>query len=197
MNDLQIFKSEQFGQVRILEEDGKLLFCAKDVALALGYSVPRKAIHDHCKGVLKRNTLTNGGMQELAFIPEGDVFRLIVRSRLPAAQEFERWVFDEVLPSLRRDGFYVPDKDLQALLKSIAKLENLQDMLDVVTRRHVYYETATSISRRTYRQNKAERDSYRKMKSDLEEIIREQIQEISAQRQNLEKLGQPAPESLP
>ena len=74
---------------------GKILFCGKDVAGALGYSRPHEAIKDHCKGAVKRRTLTEGGQQELSFIPEGDVYRLIVRSNLPTAEKFERWVFDE------------------------------------------------------------------------------------------------------
>ena len=83
MNELQIFANEKFGSVRIIEEDGKVLFCGSDVAKALGYAVPRKALFDHCKGVLKRNTLTNGGEQEMSFISEGDVYRLITHSKLP------------------------------------------------------------------------------------------------------------------
>lgn len=60
MNELQIFNNSDFGDIRTAEENGKVLFCGSDVAKALGYAVPRKAIYDHCKGVLKRNTLTNG-----------------------------------------------------------------------------------------------------------------------------------------
>ncbi len=108
MNDLvKVFENEEFGSIRTVEENGKILFCSSDVAKALGYSNPRKAIADHCKGVTKRDTLTNGGMQELSFIPEGDVYRLIVRSKLPSAEKFERWVFDEVLPTIRKTGGYV------------------------------------------------------------------------------------------
>ena len=118
MNDLQIFRSEDFGDIRTAEENGKILFCGNDVAKALGYALPRKAIIDHCKGVLKRNTPTNGGMQEMAFINEGDVYRLITHSKLPAAEKFERWVFDEVLPTIRRHGAYMTDKALEEALTS-------------------------------------------------------------------------------
>ena len=85
MQDLQIFTNERFGKVRILEEDGKVLFCAKDIAKSLGYIRPADAITAHCKGSVKRRLPTNGGEQEMKFIPEGDVYRLIVNSRLPAA----------------------------------------------------------------------------------------------------------------
>lgn len=104
---LKVFENSEFGQVRTIFEDGKVLFCGSDVARALGYSNTRDAISKHCKGVVKRDTLTNGGEQETSFIPEGDVYRLIIRSKLPSAQRFERWVFDEVLPTLRQTGSYL------------------------------------------------------------------------------------------
>lgn len=104
---LKVFENSEFGQVRTIFEDGKVLFCGSDVARALGYSNTRDAISKHCKGVVKRDTLTNGGEQETSFIPEGDVYRLIIRSKLPSAQRFEHWVFDEVLPALRQTGSYV------------------------------------------------------------------------------------------
>lgn len=105
-NALHVFKSKAFGQLRTIEEDGKILFCATDVAKALGYINPRDAISRHCRGVVKRDTPTQGGIQAIAFIPEGDVYRLITHSKLPGAEKFESWVFDDVLPSLRKDGYY-------------------------------------------------------------------------------------------
>lgn len=109
---LEVFQNEEFGTVRAIEEGDKVLFCATDVAKALGYSNQRDAIGRHCKGVVKRDTLTSGGMQELSFIPEGDVYRLIIRSKLPSAVKFEHWVFDEVLPSIRKRGLYAVDEVL-------------------------------------------------------------------------------------
>lgn len=107
MKELKIFENEAFGEIRTLEtEDGKVLFCASDVASALGYSNKRDAISRHCKGVVKCDTLTKGGKQSLSFIPEGDVYRLIAHSKLPNAVEFESWVFDEVLPTIRKTGSY-------------------------------------------------------------------------------------------
>lgn len=107
---LQIFENEQFGEVRTIEEDGKILFCGSDCAKALGYTNSRKALGDHCKGVTKRSTPTAGGNQEMSFIPEGDLYRLITHSKLPAAEKFESWVFDEVLPSIRKHGMYATDE---------------------------------------------------------------------------------------
>ncbi len=82
------------------------------MAKALGYAKPRNAINQHCKGALKQGVLTNGGSQEISFIPEGDVYRLIARSKLPYAEEFETWVFDEVLPTIRKTGGYVSNDDM-------------------------------------------------------------------------------------
>lgn len=110
-NQMQIFNNEQFGNIRIIEENGKYLFCGSDVAKALGYARPVKAVIDHCKGVLKRDTLTNGGVQELSFISEGDVYRLITHSKLPAAEQFECWVFDEILPAIRKTGGYIAGEE--------------------------------------------------------------------------------------
>ena len=104
---MEVFNNEQFGSVRIIEEDGKVLFCGVDVAKALGYTNPRKAVRDHTKGGTFRSTPTAGGMQDMSFVPEGDVYRLITHSKLPSAERFERWVFDEVLPTLRQTGSYV------------------------------------------------------------------------------------------
>ena len=109
---LEVFQNKEFGTVRAIEEGDKVLFCATDVAKALGYSNQRDAVGRHCKGVVKRDTLTGGGMQELSFIPEGDVYRLIIRSKLPSAVKFEHWVFDEVLPSIRKRGLYAVDEVL-------------------------------------------------------------------------------------
>lgn len=106
MNELQIFNSEEFGDIRTTEIDGKPYFVGTDVAKALGYSNPRKAILDHCKGVTKRDTPTSSGIQSMSYINEGDLYRLIMKSKLPSAEKFESWVMDEVLPAIRKTGSY-------------------------------------------------------------------------------------------
>ena len=106
MNELQIFNSEEFGDIRTIEIDGKPYFVGTDVAKALGYSNPRKAILDHCKGVTKRDTPTSSGVQSMSYINEGDLYRLIMKSKLPSAEKFESWVMDEVLPAIRKTGSY-------------------------------------------------------------------------------------------
>lgn len=107
MNELQIFNSPEFGDIRTVEIDGKPYFVANDVAKSLGYKIPADAVTAHCKGSVKHRYLTEGGEQEVKVIPEGDVYRLISRSKLPSAEKFERWVFDEVIPSIRKNGGYI------------------------------------------------------------------------------------------
>jgi len=105
MQELKIFNSKEFGKVRTVEIDGKIYFVGKDVANALGYSNPRDAILRHCKGVVKHDSFKDGG-QLIALIPEGDMYRLITHSKLESAERFESWVFDEVLPCIRKNGSY-------------------------------------------------------------------------------------------
>ena len=108
MNDIQKFTNDEFGTIRTVEQDGKVMFCGKDVATALGYSNTKDALAKHCKGVANRYPLkTDGGIQQFRFITEGDLYRLIASSKLPSAQKFESWVFDEVLPSIRKQGGYM------------------------------------------------------------------------------------------
>ena len=109
MTDLQTYTNAAFGSVRILYEDGKPLFCGADACKALGYKNQSKALNDHCKGVTKRYIPTSGGKQQANFLPEGDLYRLITHSKLPSAEKFERWVFDEVLPAIRKNGMYGAD----------------------------------------------------------------------------------------
>lgn len=86
-------------------------FVGKDVAEALGYARPNDALQQHCKGAVKRRPLqTAGGVQELRIISEADMLRLIVNSSLPAAEKFERWVFEDVLPTIRKTGSYTAKK---------------------------------------------------------------------------------------
>lgn len=118
-NKLQIFENKQFGQIRTIDEDGKVLFCAKDVAAALGYKRPADAITAHCKGSVIRRLPTAGGEQDAKFIPEGDIYRLAAKSELPGADEFESWIFDEVLPSIRKHGEYATPKKAQQRLGEV------------------------------------------------------------------------------
>lgn len=116
-NMVEVFKNEEFGEVRTIVEGDKVLFCASDVAKALGYARPNDAVQAHCLAAVKRRSTIYGNReQEINFIPEGDVYRLIVRSKLPAAEKFERWVFDEVLPTIRIHGAYMTPDTIEKVL---------------------------------------------------------------------------------
>lgn len=116
--DILTFNNSEFGGIRTIQEDDKVLFCGSDIAKALGYARPADAISAHCKGVCVLPTPSAGGVQNTKFITEGDVYRLIAHSKLPGAERFERWVFDEVLPSIRKNGAYMTEDVLEKALAS-------------------------------------------------------------------------------
>lgn len=108
MNELQVFNNDLFGEIRFVEVEGKPYAVAKDVAKALGYSDTDQAIRNHCKRAISQPVKTTGQVRNMKVIPEGDIYRLITRSKLPSAEKFETWVFDEVLPQIRKTGGYIP-----------------------------------------------------------------------------------------
>lgn len=120
MNELQVFQNKQFGNLEILTFGGKEWFPAIKVAEILGYTNPRKAIRDHAKekGVTIRSVLSKGGKQNKKFIDEGNLYRLITRSKLPQADEFEEWVFEDVLPSIRKHGLYATDNVIEQTIQN-------------------------------------------------------------------------------
>lgn len=115
MNELQTFNFEQ-NNIRTVMIDDKIYFVAKDVATALGYARPENAVATHCKGSLKQGVLTKGGIQETTIIPESDVYRLITNSKLPSAEKFSDWVFEEVLPTIRKHGGYLTEQKIEEAL---------------------------------------------------------------------------------
>ena len=116
INNLQVFRNTEFGEIVVLVVDGRELFPATECARMLGYSDPYDAINRHTRGSVKHRVLTTGGEQEIKFIPEGDLFRLIVKSKLAGAERFERWIFDEVLPAIRKHGIYATDKIIDDMI---------------------------------------------------------------------------------
>lgn len=125
MKEMQIFENQEFGSVRTVELDGEPWLVGKDVAQALGYSNPRKALADHVdeedKGVTKCDTL--GGVQEMTIINESGLYSLVLSSKLPGAKKFRRWVTAEVLPAIRRTGGYRMPKDYPSALRALADAE--------------------------------------------------------------------------
>lgn len=162
---MEVFENQEFGSIRLLQEAGKTFFCASDVAKALGYVNPYAAVKRHCRGPLtkregvvqKVNQYGDAGEQvvEISFITEGDVYRLIIHSKLPSAERFEHWVFDEVLPSIRKHGVYMSDSILdqviqhpeviytlaQELVAEREQLEGIRKQLDAAQPKADYFDT--------------------------------------------------------
>ena len=130
MNNLKVFNHNQFGKLdTIIGENNTVYFNGNQVASMLGYSNTRDALKRHCKGVVKHDTLKNKGGYPLTIIPEPDLYRLIIGSQLPSAEQFEKWVFEEVLPSIRKSGGYIQNQENltpeQILANAVLVAENV------------------------------------------------------------------------
>ena len=135
-----MLESPEFGRVRMVYIDDKEYFIANDVAKALGYKRPADAITAHCKGSVKYRYPTSGGEQDVKIIPEGDVYRLIIRSKLPKAIAFEKWLFDEVLPTIRRNGVYVPKETIEQVANNPNMIVELVTRLKTETNKRIELE---------------------------------------------------------
>ena len=122
MNDLKVFSNSEFGELGVMVIDGKEWFPATQCAKLLGYADPYKAIKQHCKSdgwanrpgvsyTTNQHGVTSQQIVETKYINEGNLYRLIVSSKLPAAEKFERWIFDIVLPSIRHNGGYIANAE--------------------------------------------------------------------------------------
>ena len=163
-NQIQLFNNSEFGNVRVIMQENEPYFVAMDVAAALGYADPSRAVIQHCKKSIKATKLANHqGEPPVNFnlIPESDVYRLIMRSNLPKAEEFQAWVCEEILPTIRRTGSYslqaLPQsypEALRALADSAEALASTQNMLDVVMeqRNEAQLELANRNAARTRRE---------------------------------------------
>lgn len=118
MNGLKVFENPEFGQVRTAVINDKPYFMASDIAKALGYAKPNDAVNQHCRATVKHSIPIGGKMQEVNFVSEGDMYRLISHSKLEAAERFEGWVFDDVLPTIRQHGIYATDKVIDNILNN-------------------------------------------------------------------------------
>ncbi|HGJ9854260.1 TPA: Bro-N domain-containing protein [Neisseria gonorrhoeae] len=106
MNAVQVLNFQQNSVRTVADNKGELWFLANDVCEILGYTNPRRTVDLHCKsrGVTKRYTPTASGEQEMTYINEPNLYRLIIKSRKPAAEAFEEWVMETVLPTIRKTG---------------------------------------------------------------------------------------------
>lgn len=133
MTEIQTYTNAAFGSVRVLYEDGKPLFCGADACKALGYSNQWDALKRHCRYLVKREVPNPQSVSKkvtMNFLPEGDLYRLITHSKLPSAEKFERWVFDEVLPAIRKNGMYGADPaELERLRRSNQALRDWFSLL--------------------------------------------------------------------
>lgn len=136
MNELQIFNSEEFGDIRTVTIENEPWFVGKDVATALGYSNPQKAVRDHIseedRGVNEMDTPS--GRQNLAIINESGLYALIFGSKLESAKRFKHWVTSEVLPAIRKTGAYqkpmTTDQKIQLLAQGNVELTEKIDKVD-------------------------------------------------------------------
>lgn len=132
MNEPKLFNSSEFGEVRVvMSAENEPLFCALDVAKALAYKNPAKAVIQHCKGVTVLETPTQGGIQQVKFITEPNVYRLVMKSKAPKAELFQDWVYNEVLPSIRKHGAYATPVTIDRMIAdpdfAIQLLMNLKE----------------------------------------------------------------------
>lgn len=134
---VKLFNNQFFGKVRFICLDGKPYAVGKDVAIALGYKKPSNALKQHCRRRRKESILTNGGVQVMSVIPQGDIVRLVSRSHLEGAPKFESWIFDEVIPQILETGGYIPvqkedtDEDIlaKAFLISQKTIKNYEGII--------------------------------------------------------------------
>ena len=131
-NQVQVFESKEFGKIEVMMIDGQPYFPAAECAVLLGYSRPHNAVERHCRYSLKRGVPHPQSASkeiEKIYIPEGDLYRLIIRSKLPAAIRFESFVCDEVLPSIRRHGAYITPDVLERMREDSGYTKELLNLL--------------------------------------------------------------------
>ena len=155
MNDIIIYKNEQFGEIRTMERDGEIWFVGKDVAEVLGYSKSRNAIAEHVDEEDKTQALIRGGCstgaQNTIIINESGLYSLILSSKLPTAKEFKRWVTSEILPSVRKHGGYIAGQEemsgeelmARAILFAEGKIKEQAEQIALMEPKAAYFDTVT------------------------------------------------------
>lgn len=153
MNELQIFKNPDFGQVRVVNINGEAWLVGSDVATALGYTNPAKAIRDHVydEDKLTERFVLSGQNREVIVINESGVYSLIFSSKLPTAKKFKHWVTSEVLPSIRKTGGYKVEKPMddmevlcRAVLISDKRIKALENKIELDAPKVAYADYASA-----------------------------------------------------
>lgn len=171
-NIVSVLENEKFGNIRVIMSDNdEILFCGSDIAKALCYKRPNDAISLHCRYTEKRSIphpQSSNKNIEMIFIKEGDVYRLISHSKLKSAENFERWIFDEVLPTIRKTGGYVANDELfvetylpfaEKPVKELFKLQlltirQLNEKLDITTKELTETKKELTIANDTIEENR-------------------------------------------
>ena len=122
MNEIQVFNNEQFGAIRTAGTAQEPIFCAADICRALGYNNGRDAISRHCDegDVVKHDTPTTSGVQNMTFVTESGLYSLIFGSKLESAKQFKKWVTSDVLPTIRKHGMYATGETIESILNAKA-----------------------------------------------------------------------------
>ena len=177
MNQLQIFRNDEFGAVRTIFIDNQLYFVGKDVAESLGYTNPSKALIDHVdeEDKLNNESLLSLGQRGGWLINESGLYSLILSSRLPNAKKFKRWVTGEVLPSIRRTGAYSPSADHS---EKVAYLQALRTRLREWQDLEKEFSQLAANDRKRYEKNRSNRDKCRIEISKFENLIDAAIQNL-------------------
>lgn len=155
MNNMQIFKNEQFGEVRVVEQNGEPWFVGKDVAEILGYSDTNKAVAMHVDDEDKKlndKSSSSFGQRGAHLINESGLYSLILSSKLPQAKQFKRWVTSEVLPSIRKHGGYIngqesmTDEELlsKALIMAQSKIEEKTRQIERMKPKEIFADAVTA-----------------------------------------------------
>lgn len=139
---VKVYEHPLFGKVRMFVQDGKTWFCGTDIATSLGYSNSRDAIARHCKsnGVVIHDVIDSlGRTQQMKFINEGNIYRLTAKSQMPKADEFESWIFDDVVPSVINTGSYsiqsqynIPQSFSEALQLAADQAKQIEEQQKVI-----------------------------------------------------------------
>lgn len=160
MNELKVFENPEFGEIRMVEVDGKPYAVGVDVARALGYANPSKAVIDHCKGDFLTWKVTDalGRIQDTRIIPEGDIYRLIVKAADQSKSEevqqraahFESWIFDDVIPSIRKHGAYMTPEKVEEILSDPDTIIQLATQVKVEREKRLALEAELDRSKEWY-----------------------------------------------